>query len=767
MNAKVSKEERSLTHEFAASRRRNTSAFGIRASCAAFKQAGCLGFEAGEVANRLASWMIILCLSLVYLLGGTTAVMAQPGFTRIVGDPIIAASEGEYTAAWGDYDGDGDLDLFTGGSQKLYRNNGDGSFTSVTDSPVVTNHATVPTAAVWGDYDNDGNLDLFVAGFGIDHFFQHKLFRGLGGGDFEVIEPGISHLTRSYHASWVDYDNDGHLDLFLPDASPSGFNRLYRNGANGSFSPVEAPGLTTLAGEWTACAWGDFNGDGLMDVFLVSGSTSHPDALFRNDGNGVFTQFSAETFAGENSTGTAAAWGDYDNDGDLDLFVSTDRHLVVENGLGSSALYRNDGTAFTKIVTGELVTLETGSPGAAWGDYDNDGWLDIYVANQFRDWFTQEPVVLLYRNNRDGTFTRVTSGSPASDRVTSSSPVWVDYNDDGRLDLFLAFAADGNVFPGGGPWSNALFRNDGPTGNWLKVELTGTTSNRAGIGARVRVATEVQGASLHQMRFVGGDGGYHGQNLELHFGLGDATQATSVIVEWPSGLQTSLTDVAANQILNLQEAQEPLPDIQFVPPGRNFTNEISVALVNHVGTGVVRYTVDGSAPGPASVAYVAGGPLHLTAATTVRAQVYFNNFPVSGVFQESYSRVHAFEDDGVPFAWREQYFGPGFLTDPRADAAADSDGDGYSTRDEFLGGTSPTDDESAPAIVAEVRAVAQVTFNAIAGKTYEIRRAVSPVNPVWETIEPAFVAPSSQAAYVDENGPPGAQYQVVPVVVNP
>lgn len=688
---------------------------------------------------------------------------AQSGFTRIVDDAIVAASEGEFTAAWADYDGDGDLDLFTGGSQKLYRNNGDGSFTSVTDSPVATNHATVPTAAVWGDYDNDGNLDLFVAGFGIDHSFQHKLFRGLGDDDFEVVEPGISHLTKSYHASWVDYDNDGHLDLFLPDASPSGFNRLYRNDGNGSFSPVEVPGITTLAGEWTACAWGDFNDDGRVDVFLVSGSAAHPDALFRNDGNGVFTPFSAETFADEDATGTAATWGDYDNDGDLDLFVSTDRHLVVPSGLGTSALYRNDGTAFTKIVTGDLVTLETGSQGATWGDYDNDGWLDIFVANQFRDWFTQQPLVLLYRNNRDGTFTRVTSGAPVSDTVTSSSPVWVDYNDDGRLDLFLAFAADGNVFPGGGPWSNAFYRNDGPTGNWLKTRLVGSNSNRSAIGARVKLVSEAGGTTLNQLRFVSGDGGYLGQNMEIHFGLGDATSATSVIVEWPSGMTTTLNNISANQTLTIEESQEVLPDIQFVPRGRLFTNEISVTLVNNVGTGVIRYTLDGSVPVASSAPYNAGQPLHLTAVTTVRAQVFFNNFPVSEVFLESYSRVYAFGDDGVPFAWREQYFGPGFMTDPRADAAADSDGDGYSTRDEFLGGTSPTDAGSAPVIVAEVRAVTRIVFNAIAGKTYEIQRAVSPADPVWETIDPAYVATSSLATFVDESGPPGARYQVVPV----
>jgi len=421
-------------------------------------------------------------------------VRAQTSFTKLTDDPIAAASAGEYTAAWADFDGDQDLDLFTGGSQKLYQNNGDGTFTFLQDNPVVTQNASVPTAAVWGDYDNDGSLDLFVAGLGIDHFFWHRLYHGTGGGGFETVVPGISHLTKSLHAAWVDYDNDGLIDLFLPDAAPGGVNRLYRNNGPGGFSVVGAASITSTAGAWTACAWADFDNDGFSDVFLVNGSTE-PDALFRNDGNGGFVPFSAATFSGESAPGTAAVWADYDNDGDLDLLVT--------NYPGQNALYRNDGSSFSRILDGELVTLAVGSRGAAWGDFDNDGWLDLFVGNHMAS--TQQfALVLFFRNNRNGTFTRLTTGAIVADRPSSSGPVWVDYDGNGLLDLFLT---NSGYIEWPGPYSNVLYRNDGPAGNWIKIRLVGSRSNRSAIGAKVRVVSQTDGAALSQLRFASGDGG--------------------------------------------------------------------------------------------------------------------------------------------------------------------------------------------------------------------------------------------------------------------
>ncbi len=200
------------------------------------------------------------------------------------------------------------------------------------------------------------------------------------------------------------------------------------------------------------------------------------------------------------------------------------------------------------------------------------------------------------------------------------------------------------------------------------------------------------------------------------------------------------------------------PDIEFMPVGQLFTNQLTVTLVNNVGVGTLRYTMDGSAPQTASTAYT--GPINITTGVTIRAQVFLNTFPVSEVFQQTYARVYAFPDDGIPFAWRETHFGAGFLTDPRSAAHADPDNDGYTNVEEYLSGTVPVDNDSVPEIELAVKAVPRLTFSTVQGRNYRIDRATKLNPPDWQTIVNSVSATGQVMHYVDEEAPANSFYRI-------
>lgn len=214
----------------------------------------------------------------------------------------------------------------------------------------------------------------------------------------------------------------------------------------------------------------------------------------------------------------------------------------------------------------------------------------------------------------------------------------------------------------------------------------------------------------------------------------------------------------ASEIVEATYTRYVPPDIQFNPPGQFFTNQLSVTLVNNVGAGTIRYTVDGAEPTSASTAY--SGPLNLTAGAAIRARVFLNTFPISEEFSETYARVYAFGDDGVPFAWREQYFGPSFLTNPCAAAGADCDGDGYSVAEEYQYTTDPTDGDSAPEILLTVRVVPKLTFTTIPGRSYRIDRTTTLNPPDWQTIVESILATGTELHYVDAEAPDNSFYRI-------
>lgn len=294
-------------------------------------------------------------------------------FTKVTTGPVVTDLGDSSGVAWGDYDEDGWQDLFVANASKqanfLYRNNRDGTFLKVTAAPPVLDPGDW-TAGVWGDYDNDGYPDLFVA-----HYAQNNaLLRGEGNGQFQSIAQGsiVNDGGNSYGAAWGDYDQDGNLDLFVVNRENQR-NFLYRGLGDGGFMRITSGSAVSDPGQWISGTWADSDLDGDLDLFVTMGQTGGRNSFFRND-RGNFTKITAGPLVTDAGLFGGAAWGDYDNDGDLDVFVA--RHEQPNR------LYRNDRNGiFTPVSAGALTSDVGQSLGPAWGDYDNDGDLDLFVSN--------------------------------------------------------------------------------------------------------------------------------------------------------------------------------------------------------------------------------------------------------------------------------------------------------------------------------------------------------------------------------------------------
>jgi hypothetical protein len=431
-------------------------------------------------------------------------------------------------AAWGDYDDDGDEDLYIAnyGANKLLRNDA-GVFVDVTAGPV--DDSGDARGVVWGDYDNDGDLDLFVG----NYYTPNKLFRNDGGGSFsDVTSAPIADNGNCLSASWVDYDNDGDIDLYL---GKNGANKLMRNDGGGTFVDVTSGPLGDGGNAWSV-VWGDCDGDLDADLYIVN--LEWGNKLLRNDGDGVFTDITSGPL-GDVFNCTSASWGDYDNDEDLDLYL-------VKSGTNSNKLMRNEGGGvFSDVTSGPLGDSGNGR-GCAWGDYDNDGDLDIYISN-----YGEENKLL--RNDGDGVFNG-TASNPLGDSGNGTGVAWADYDGDGDVDLYLA------NYNG----ANRLYENIGTDNHWLEVELAGVASNTSGIGARVRV---VAGGNAWARDVWSSSGLCSGNSLIAEFGLGTAGAIDTLTVFWPSGAIQDTTGIDADQRILLTEFLDPasLPGLSGIP----------------------------------------------------------------------------------------------------------------------------------------------------------------------------------------------------------
>jgi enediyne biosynthesis protein E4 len=495
-----------------------------------------------------------------------------------------------------DYDNDGWIDIFLlsgtrlsgappGASNRLYKNNRDGTFADVTKQAGLEAVGWANAVCI-GDYNNDGFEDLFCTYFG-----QNKLYRNLGNGKFKDVtkEAGLldSRTRWGSGCSFFDYNRDGHLDLFVanyldfdfdkvprpgsgvncnwkgipvecgPRGMPFGQHTLYRNNGDGTFTDVTVE--AGLAKPWPSYGMtvvtADLDDDGWPDIYIACDST--PSLLFINQHDGTFTEEGVARGVALNNDGGEEAGmgigvGDYDLDGHLDLFKT---HFAED----TDVLYHNDGAGnFDDFTLQARLGVETRF--ASWGagifDLDNDGWPDIFfvtgsvypsVEKQLPQNPNKSPRIL-FRNLGNGTFEEIANAGPGVTTPHSSRGcAFGDFDNDGDLDILVL---NMNEPP-------SLLRNDlTGTNHWLKVKLLGTKSNRSAIGARV-----VAKYSGHiQAQEVLSQSSYYSCNdSRLHFGLGQATTA-DLVIRWPGGATEKFMRVKCDQLITIQEAHGIVPN---------------------------------------------------------------------------------------------------------------------------------------------------------------------------------------------------------------
>lgn len=447
--------------------------------------------------------------------------------------------------SWGDYNGDGFPDVFIAGYHRhpdiLYRNKGDGTFAHADTDAGVAAGGEAGFGCAWADYDDDGDLDLYVVNANSQQDF---LWQNNSDGTFKQVAQavGMGEYSNNYGAAWTDYDGDGRLDLFLAGGE---HNKLYHNLGNGTFSNVTAAaGLDETAPAGYGVAWGDYDGDKDMDLFVTSSKSDH---LYRNNGNGTFTNVTAEAGVADAANGMGAAFCDYDNDGDLDLYVAN-------YGKAQDFLYRNngDGTFAQVAEKSGMADAESGR-GVAWGDYDNDGDFDLFVATDGGQ------LPLLYRNNGNGTFTHVTKPEGMASGGWGIGAAWVDYDNDGDVDLYLGTQVT---------HLDLLFHNrDTGVSGWIKInplaqcpqptDDTGPAKYRLAIGARVEIdldggANFAKGPGRYITATVGSGDGLAGQAIPVHFGVGSAKNV-DVRVTFPTGHVVRSPKIPVRQTLTVKD----------------------------------------------------------------------------------------------------------------------------------------------------------------------------------------------------------------------
>ncbi len=466
---------------------------------------------------------------LILIILGSSAAFSQT-FTDIAVSAGVDGGSDWQGVSFGDFDNDGDEDIFIvrhdGPPGALYQNNGDETFTDITNSAGLSESEN--EGGVFGDYNNDGLLDLYVS----NELGLNFLFRNNGDETFTDVSDGsganLSGLAIS--SPFGDYNNDGLLDIYVVNLS--GSNVLLRNNGDGTFTNVTSEAGVGNTGSGITAVWSDFNLDGKLDLYVAN---QNANVLYQNNGQGIFTDITAIAGVGTNATSEGTASADFDNDGDIDIYVAN-------NGSGDILYQNNSDGTFTDISIAAGISNPGASLGISFGDLDNDGWLDIFVVNAGN-------ANVLYHNNGDGTFSDISVSAGIEDPSgEAQGTAFGDIDNDGDLDIFVT---NFNL-------QNRLYRNEGNGNNWLNVDLHGQASNRFGIGVRVKVKS----AGVWQTREVDGGSGFSSQNsIPLEFGLGQSTIVDSVVVYWSSGLKSTLTQVAINGSITVTEPLRNL-DIQ-------------------------------------------------------------------------------------------------------------------------------------------------------------------------------------------------------------
>jgi len=477
----------------------------------------------------------------------------------------------------------GDLAPDTDGSNALYANNGDGTFSNIARWAGVDDPLGKGNGGCSSDYNNDGYQDLFVTNWGAS-----KLFVGGEDGRFTnaTSRSGLQEPDETFRSSgcaWGDYDNDGFLDLvvvrYIDESNPDAFSKrlyyfdvrplsLFRNKGDGTFSnethllngdpsPSRKRGdYGNIWGSGFQPKWVDFDNDGDLDLYVVNdfGEEISPNVLWRNDGvsnEGAshFTDISQSSRSDIAMFGMGIAVGDYNRDGNNDFYLTNinENHLLSKDP--ESDTFRDVASQ-----AGVSAGIFDSQPRVSWGtvffDYDNDGYEDIYVASGWLDTDDinrKNQANVLFHNNGDETFTDVTHLSGTGDFGIGRGLAYGDFNNDGCLDLFLVnlgrqadLGQESKLFKNTCEWES----------NWLQVKTIGTISNANGIGARLKITYGLE----VQWRSISAGGSSMSQNsLVAHFGLADAQIVDSLEIHWPSGTTQTLSNVKANQMITVIE----------------------------------------------------------------------------------------------------------------------------------------------------------------------------------------------------------------------
>jgi hypothetical protein len=474
-----------------------------------------------------------------------------------------------------DFDNDGYLDIVETGvdpcqPMRMFRNKGDGTFEDVSARSRLSEQLG-GINAIQTDYDNDGWLDLFVMRGGWEFAMRNSLLRNNRDGSFTDVtaESGLlSAEHRTHSAVWADYDNDGWVDVFVGhEHTPS---QLFRNKGDGTFEDVSAKAGVDKTAYTKGATWGDYDNDGFADLYVSNFMGDN--FLFRNKGDGTFEEV-AKQLGVEKPWRSFPTWFfDYDNDGWLDLFVASysfvegewvRSYLGLPPGEEAMKLYRNTGKGGFEDVT-KAVGLERGvaAMGANYGDLDNDGYLDFYLGTGTPSYSALMPN-LMYWNRGGREFVDVTTSTGTGHLQKGHGIAFADLDNDGNEDIYTNMG--GAVL--GDKYNKALFENPGHGNNWISIRLVGAKSNRAGIGAKVKLTLAGKGGVRY--REVTSGGSFGSSPLMQHIGMGGATRVASLEVTWPtSRTRQVFKDVAANQFVEIKESEKTfqarrVPELTF------------------------------------------------------------------------------------------------------------------------------------------------------------------------------------------------------------
>ncbi len=486
--------------------------------------------------------MIVLLLIIIF--GWQLQSFAQEILSRSINKASLNAGAISAGISWFDFNNDGYLDLYVTNNGDLtdnkaqpnflYKNNRAGSFVRIENDPAVSqiNYASGVTC---GDFNNDGWVDIFVT----NQLNQNnELYTNNGDETFSRVTEGdvVNDYGDSYSAIWADFNNDGFLDLYVANHHHQN-NFFYEGNRNGGFKARRDLVITNDSSSSYSASAADYDNDGDADLF-VANKNNQNNLLFRNEGNLNFTKIEDSPVTSDGGNSNGGCWGDYNNDGYLDLLVTNGSFYFYKN---VNFLYKNNGDGtFTKIVDQPVVQDTSYFMSGNWGDFDNDGDLDLYLtAYNHTDFF--------YINNGDETFTILTRGLLVSAVSYSTGAGAADYDNDGDLDLFTANWENQN---------NLFHTGNASDKTWFKVQCEGSESNLSGIGARIELTAEINGVETRQVREINGGHGFRSQDgLVAHFGLGKAGLIKNLTVKWPSGKVDRLYNLKPKRFVKITEGE--------------------------------------------------------------------------------------------------------------------------------------------------------------------------------------------------------------------